>query len=512
MKKAVTKKGKGEAGGTGGLLGCCLHPLPPPRGWGERRAESGEKFSSPGREFANKEEQQQPVPSVSLEEGFILFIYFFFFPSSKELINTGGETGREVGTARGPRGQRGESEHRVKEEEEEEEEEEEGDWGRPGGGRAMAALLSTYPWPERLEGEAAEGLQAGPPPSRCPPGEKSAESRIRRPMNAFMVWAKDERKRLAVQNPDLHNAELSKMLGKSWKALSLSQKRPYVEEAERLRVKHMQDYPNYKYRPRRKKQVKRICKRVDPGFLLGSLARDQNAVPEKRTCGRAGGEKEGPGEYPPRPGLPPVRGYRDPPGSSSGTSVDTYPYGLPTPPEMSPLDAIDPEQSFFSSPCPDEHHRSHLTAGAPFSPEYPGSSLPCNHHPLSPMPQPATCMMPSASACPPLPPSSYYTAAFPPLQPPGLHAHLGQLSPPPDHHGFDTLDQLSQAELLGEMDRNEFDQYLNTPGHGEHHAGALASGHVPAASAAGGSQAAETSLISVLADATATYYNNYSVS
>ncbi|XP_061317045.1 transcription factor SOX-7 [Pezoporus flaviventris] len=375
----------------------------------------------------------------------------------------------------------------------------------------MAALLGTFPWPERLEGDAAEGVPPGPPP-RCPPGEKGSESRIRRPMNAFMVWAKDERKRLAVQNPDLHNAELSKMLGKSWKALSLSQKRPYVEEAERLRVKHMQDYPNYKYRPRRKKQVKRICKRVDPGFLLGSLTRDQNVVPEKRTCGRAGGDKEGLGEYPPRPVLPSVRGYREAPGSSSSTSVDTYPYGLPTPPEMSPLDAIDHEQSFFSSPCPDEHHRSHL-AGATYSPEYAGSSLPCNHHPLSPVPQPAACMMPPASSCPslppPPPPPSYYTPAFPSLHPPALHAHLGQLSPPPDHHGFDTLDQLSQAELLGEMDRNEFDQYLNNPGHGDHHSGVLVNGHIPTS---GSSHASETSLISVLADATATYYNNYSVS
>merc|ERR550532_3652993 len=54
-------------------------------------------------------------------------------------------------------------------------------------------------------------------------------------MNAFMVFSHYERKKIIEVQPDIHNAEISKRLGKQWKELSESEKEPYIQEAERLR-------------------------------------------------------------------------------------------------------------------------------------------------------------------------------------------------------------------------------------------------------------------------------------
>ncbi|KAI1884573.1 hypothetical protein AGOR_G00227780 [Albula goreensis] len=128
---------------------------------------------------------------------------------------------------------------------------------------AVSQVLNGYDW------------TLVPMPVRVNSGNKS-KPHVKRPMNAFMVWAQAARRKLADQYPHLHNAELSKTLGKLWRLLNENDKRPFIEEAERLRKQHKKDYPEYKYQPRRRKNGKPGSGSEADGHSEGEVSHSQS--------------------------------------------------------------------------------------------------------------------------------------------------------------------------------------------------------------------------------------------
>ncbi len=57
----------------------------------------------------------------------------------------------------------------------------------------------------------------------------------KRPMSAFLMWAQLKRRQLQAENPDIPNADISRMLGEKWRSAGVDEKAPFLEREQNER-------------------------------------------------------------------------------------------------------------------------------------------------------------------------------------------------------------------------------------------------------------------------------------
>ena len=103
------------------------------------------------------------------------------------------------------------------------------------------------------------GIPAPPPPHIIP--QKPKKPHVKKPLNAFMLFMKEQRAQVVSECTLRESAAINQILGRKWHELERADQAKYYEMARQERLKHMQQHPGWSARDNYGLKKKRRRKR-----------------------------------------------------------------------------------------------------------------------------------------------------------------------------------------------------------------------------------------------------------
>ncbi|KAI4284148.1 MAG: hypothetical protein L6R38_001646 [Xanthoria sp. 2 TBL-2021] len=111
----------------------------------------------------------------------------------------------------------------------------------------------------------------------------SKKDKVARPPNAFILYRQHHHPIVKSQNPDLHNNQISIMLGQQWQNEAADVKAQFKSMAEDIKKEHLSAHPNYQYQPRKPAEKKRRMTRRK-AEILNAQAKSSNNPTDTATA------------------------------------------------------------------------------------------------------------------------------------------------------------------------------------------------------------------------------------
>ncbi|KIP03526.1 hypothetical protein PHLGIDRAFT_130081 [Phlebiopsis gigantea 11061_1 CR5-6] len=119
--------------------------------------------------------------------------------------------------------------------------------------------------PRLADGEASDDLDVPEDPHLALTSQTlNPDGTPKRPMNAFMIFARKRRPQISAANQMMRTGDISKILSKEWNAMEMSEKKFYLDQAKKLKDNFNNKYPDYVYRRRPNNSRKKRKPDQDP--------------------------------------------------------------------------------------------------------------------------------------------------------------------------------------------------------------------------------------------------------